>query len=213
MKKMYKAMLMVLCAALLVAGSIMGTLAYLKSETGTIKNTMTVGNVSITLDETPVNVYGEVVEGNRIQATTGTVDANTYKLIPGRAYTKDPIIHVGKESENCWLFVRLVNPIAEIESQDANDGYKTIAEQMTANGWKQLKDAEGNDIQGVYYHEVVSAGANVTVFDHFKIAGSFDGKTTYDPITITAYAIQADGFNTAADAWAATFGKPNTPNP
>jgi len=30
MKKMYKGMLLVMCAALLVAGSVMGTLAYLQ---------------------------------------------------------------------------------------------------------------------------------------------------------------------------------------
>ena len=45
MKKMYKAMLLVLCAVLLVAGSVMGTLAYLKAQTGTVTNAMTVGKV------------------------------------------------------------------------------------------------------------------------------------------------------------------------
>ena len=36
MKKMYKAMALVLCAALLVAGSIFGTLAYLQMTTGSV---------------------------------------------------------------------------------------------------------------------------------------------------------------------------------
>jgi predicted ribosomally synthesized peptide with SipW-like signal peptide len=53
MKKMYKVMLLVLCAALLIAGSVMGTLAYLK-DTKSVTNTFTVGKVEITLDEAKI---------------------------------------------------------------------------------------------------------------------------------------------------------------
>ena len=55
--KKSKAILMALCAVLLVAASVMGTLAYLTS-TDTVTNTFTVGNVQIKLDEAKVNEEG-----------------------------------------------------------------------------------------------------------------------------------------------------------
>lgn len=196
MKKMYKAMLLVLCAVLLVAGSVMGTLAYLQ-DSKTITNTMSVGSVTITMDETDVDVYG-------VQDGTTRVMANTYKLIPGREYTKDPIIHVTSGSESCYLFVKLVNGIEQIE-----DTTKTINSQMQSNGWLNMT---GNNT--VWYKPTAVDARNgakdVAVFSCFKISGNEDisgyaGKT----IQVTAYAVQADGFTSAEAAWNATFGASN----
>lgn len=56
-------------AVLLVAASVMGTLAYLTS-TDTVKNTFTVGKVAITLDEAEVTEYGEAVTpASRVKET------------------------------------------------------------------------------------------------------------------------------------------------
>ena len=57
MKTKSKALLLTLCAVLLVAASVMGTMAYLTS-TDKVENTFTVGNVTITLDEAKVNTDG-----------------------------------------------------------------------------------------------------------------------------------------------------------
>ena len=54
MKKAKKALALVLCAVLLVAGSVMGTMAYLTSKDEVV-NTFTVGKVGITLDEEDVD--------------------------------------------------------------------------------------------------------------------------------------------------------------
>ena len=60
-----KALLMSLCAVLLVAASVLGTMAYL-TDSKDVKNTFTVGNVSIKLDEAKVNADGKAIdkEGN-----------------------------------------------------------------------------------------------------------------------------------------------------
>lgn len=206
MKKMYKAMLLVLCAVLLVAGSVMGTLAYLKAQTGTVTNAMTVGKVEITLDEAKVNVYGEKLAKDDSVWETGkeladrVADGNKYKLIPGHTYTKDPIVTVKANSEACYLFVKVENGIAAIE-----DSANTIASQIEANGWTQL---EGN----IYYREInvatAIAGHSYPVFGTFKVssAATADTLKTYADATIniTAYAIQADGFDSAKAAWAAS---------
>ena len=106
MKTTKKALLLALCAVLLVVSTVFATMAYLTSTTEVVKNTFTVGNVKITLDEAKVNEYG-VKDGDT------RVTENTYKLMPGHTYTKDPTIHVDANSEDCWLFVKIVDEIAE----------------------------------------------------------------------------------------------------
>lgn len=195
MKKTSKALLLSLCAVLLVTASVLGTMAYLTSQDQVV-NTFTVGNVAITLDEKDVD-----------NSTPGENDrdkANAYKLMPGHNYEKDPIVHVDANSEDCYLFVKVVNEIANIEAE------KTVAQQMTEKGWVAV------DANGIYVYTtdktnpaVVTKGSNITVFENFTIAGNVDNTTlaTYadKTITVNAYAIQADGFagKTASEIWAA----------
>ena len=194
MKTKSKALLLTLCAVLLVTASMLGTMAYLTS-TASVENTFTVGSVAITLDETDVD--NSTADANRDQA-------NSYKLMPGHTYTKDPTIHVAAASEDCYLFVKVANEITAIE------GETTVAAQMTAKGWVAV-----DGVTGVYVYTqnsapaVVTGGSNVTVFENFTISGTVDNATlaAYNnkTITVTAYAIQADGFEgkTASQIWKA----------
>ena len=85
MKTTKKALLLALCAVLLVVSTVFATLAYLTSTTKVVTNTFTVGDIVITLDETDVDVYGKKDGETRVLK-------NDYKLIPGHNYTKDPTI-------------------------------------------------------------------------------------------------------------------------
>lgn len=58
MKTRTKALLLTLCAALLVCATVLATMAFLTAKDA-VTNTFTVGNVAITLDEAKVDVYGE----------------------------------------------------------------------------------------------------------------------------------------------------------
>lgn len=87
-----KALLMSLCAVLLVAASVLGTMAYL-TDSKEVNNTFTVGNVSIKLDEAKVDENGTQVvdkDGNPVARVT----RNAYKLLPGHTYVKDPTVTV-----------------------------------------------------------------------------------------------------------------------
>ena len=117
-----KALVLSLCAVLLVAVSVFTTLAFLKSS-DSVKNTFTVGKVAITLDEAKVNEYG-------VADTAATrVKENTYKLIPGHDYTKDPTVHFAADSEASYLFVKVENGLSAIEADTK------INAQILANGW------------------------------------------------------------------------------
>ena len=193
MKKTSKALLLMLCAVLLVAASVLGTMAYLTS-TDTVTNTFTVGKVAITLDEAPVDANGDSTSGNRVKA-------NAYHLLPGHDYDKDPTVHVEANSENCYLFVKVDNGISAFE-----DTTNSIASQITANGWTDL-----SGVSGVYYkeHTKATTSTDYVVFQTFKIADNAQSVSGWSSassakITVTAYAIQKDGFTDAASAWAAS---------
>ena len=189
MKTARKSLLIALCAILLVVASVMGTLAYLTSTTGTVTNTFTVGNLSITLDEAKTDEYGvEASPEERVQA-------NTYKLVPGHTYAKDPTVHVAANSEKCYVFVKVVDEITAI--QDAT----TVANQITTNGWTAL-----TGVDNVYYKvvEASTSAQDLVVFENFKIktdaaVADYANKT----IKITAYAIQHDTMTDANAAWTA----------
>lgn len=189
MKTKKKALLMTLCAVMLVVASVMGNMAYLTS-TDEVVNTFTVGNVEIKLDEAKANTDGTLVDNGATRVQT-----NSYKLLPGHAYTKDPTVHVDANSEQCWLFVKVEDGLAAIEDTT------TIADQMTAKGWTPI--ASGSNVYA--YRTKVNAGENISVFDSFKIKGDavVSGYANAQ-IVVTAYAVQADGFATATAAWEAS---------
>lgn len=192
-----------MCAVVALAACAFGgaTLAYFTSETGPVTNTFSVGKVAITLDEAEVDVYGvEVPNAER-------VTANTYKLIPGHEYVKDPTIHVEKGSEPCWLFVQVIDQISDIQADN------NIVKKMQENGWTLL-DSQAEP--GVWYYQTAvdarEAAVDVDVFDGFAIKhnanlAGYEGKT----ITVKAFAIQEDnlplkeaaaalGFNVTPDS-------------
>lgn len=186
---MKKTLTIILAFVLVIAMSVAGTVAYLTSQ-DSVTNTFTVGKVAITLDEAKVDANGAAVTPEE------RVKANSYKLIPGHAYTKDPIIHVDASSEKCWLFVKVENGISAIE-----DSENTIAAQLADNGWSAVTGAA--DVYA--YNQIVAGGTDVDVFGSFKIAGNAAVADYADAkVVVTAYAVQADGFNTAAAAWTAS---------
>lgn len=107
MKTKSKALLLTLCAVLLVAASVLGTMAYLTSSDNAT-NTFTVGKVSIKLDEADVDELGNVVSNDRVQA-------NEYKLMPSRTYTKDPTVTVLNGSDAAYVRMKVTfNKATEI---------------------------------------------------------------------------------------------------
>lgn len=100
-----KALLMSLCAVLLVAASVLGTMAYL-TDSEEVNNTFTVGNVAIKLDEAKVDENGTQVvdkDGNPVARVT----RNAYKLLPGHTYVKDPTVTVLTPSVESYVRMKV----------------------------------------------------------------------------------------------------------
>ena len=200
MKKKTKALMLVLCAVLLVTASVLGTMAYLTSQDEVV-NTFTVGKVAITLDEAKVNADGIAV------TPAERVKQNAYHLLPGHGYTKDPTVHVQANSEDSFIFVKVENGIADYEA--GTEAAPTIAEQITANGWTALAGVEN-----VYYKAYAKSAeitdlpvfSNFAIADHANATDGWNSISAETKVTVTAYAVQQDGFTSVTEAWNATPG-------
>jgi len=205
MKTKRKALLLTLCAVLLVAASVFGTIAYL-TDTEAVTNTFTVGQITMSMDEAKVNTDGTVVEGG------DRVLENTYHLLPGHTYSKDPVVHLTANS-SCYVFIKVDNKgIEAIEEKDTS--YVSVANQILNNGWTWWK----NDSNVHYFYKLVENNTNqevesdLPVFSSFKVDESvtneglktfYEGAGTEKAVTVTAYAIQKDGFDSHEAAWTA----------
>ena len=95
-KKRFVAIL--LCVTLVALAAIGATFAYL-TDSKTVNNTFTMGNVAIKLDETNVN-----------DPTGDRVTSNEYNVYPGAVVTKDPIVHnTGKNAAYIRATVNVSN--------------------------------------------------------------------------------------------------------
>lgn len=209
--KKFKALLVVACALLLVAASVFGTMAYLTS-TDTVTNTFTVGKVNIKLDEAKANPDGSLVEG------AARVKANSYKLLPGHTYNKDPMVTVLSGSESSYVKMTVTFSKAnELDAIFAPDGANLTsifngydAANWTAKG--NTKDVTANTrTYEFWYKEAVGAPTGDVALDALFDSITVPGEITKEQlatiegmtITVNAYAIQADGFANADAAWKA----------
>ena len=208
-KKILVACLCVALAVLTIAGT---TLAYLTANDQVV-NTFTVGNVQIKLDEAKANTDGSLYD----QGST-RVQANSYKLIPGPTYNKDPMVTFLSGSESSYIKMTVTfTKAAELDAIFAPNGGANlirIFNGYNSTNWIYKGNTEGSDDTRTYefwYKDAVAAPtADVeldALFDSITVPGNITGdqlKTIAGmTITVNAYAIQADGFDTADAAWAA----------
>ena len=221
-----KKALIVLCAlvsvVVIVATSVLATIAYLTAA-DSITNTFTVGDVSLVLSETIVDTNGKVVEGTG----AGRGDGNTYNLVPGTTYVKDPTIFIAEGSQKSYLFVTVRNDIANIEEE----GVGTIAAQLKANGWAhiqstnagevyvyigsdKIEDMDANGAVDMDYAgapEVAPDPDGYVLFETFTVDSAIESADLVDhklsKIIINAFAIQGSGMTTVGGAWEAIVHK------
>lgn len=176
-KKLTKAIIFAACAMLLVVGTVIGTVAYLTAKTETKTNTFTFGDINITLKES---------------------SSTNSKIVPGVDLDENPNVTVVKNSEECWLFVKL----------DEQNSFEDFLTYTIADNWTELTAGSG-----VYYRLVAFNETTDQTFDILKgnkvtaktdiTKESFKTLTeaTYPKLAITAYAVQKAGFADAAAAW------------
>lgn len=208
---------LVVVVALLMAGSVLVTLAYLTTERQ-VTNVFTVGNITMTLDEAKVNEKGQIQYGeNDVELREDR--QNNYHLIPGWTYTKDPTVTILANSEPCY--VRMMITLSHYEQLCAvygDDFTLTDLIPEEEEGDYGFNDAEweltdkGNGVYELRYKTLVTVGDSNQklnpAFKEIKLTGDITN-TQLDTlkdmkIEVKAHAMQSDGFNgNVDDAWAA----------
>lgn len=251
MKTRNKVLLTLLCAVLLVATTIAGTVAFLTS-TKTVTNTFTVGDVEIVLDEENVDHDKYDDKGNiSTEATASEPERdqeNDYHLLPNTEHTKDPTVTVKAGSEESY--VRMILTVhnasavqAIIDADDIKDDEGKVTSKGTVEDYSDLFAGWQTD-KWIYETFTTNDEENTISFEfryHTTVEGKRENETTKEiedadvaleplftsvvvpsyvtnaqldaldgedntldddfKMVIKAYAIQAEGFENAADAW------------
>lgn len=157
-----------------------GTAAWLAAKSDPIASTFTFGDINITLTET--NPQEEPI-----------------KIIPGVDIPKALKVTVQADSVDCWLFVKVVEtgtfvPDKVTYSMD-NDWIKGDGSQIPTNVYyREVNTATTDSVFSVLKDDKITVSSELTKEEIQNIT---------DPtLTFTAYAVQKEGINTAADAWA-----------
>lgn len=211
MNNKHKMLLLTLCAVVLAAAAIFGTLAYL-TDAEAATNTFTVGSVGLTLDEAEVNTDGTLKSEKRVQK-------NEYHLLPGHTYVKDPTATVTAGSENAY--VRMMVTVTYLNEADA-----VLADHNYQNWFKWDEDScwiaqsavtttktetHTTRTYEFRYKEMVEKAEEATKLDALFTEITVPGEITNAElktlkgleINVVAHAIQAAGFADADAAWAA----------
>lgn len=147
-----------LAAVLLIGVGVGGTLAWLYDFTNEVENTFTVGNINIDLQET--------VNGESKSAKEGLVKNDQFTIIPGTTQPKDPKVIVEENSEDCYVFVKV------IEKNTYYNGVQYVNWGIHS-GWKLLL-TDALDGGKVYYrvYSANTADQEYPVLDGNKVTYS-----------------------------------------
>lgn len=230
--RMRKTLTLIVSAILLVSISVGVTIAYL-TDHETVTNTFTVGKVQIKLDEAQVDNAGATVAPSATIGTNGsstTVPARTisneYHLLPGHTYVKDPTVTVLAGSDASYIKMTVtVNNADDLDAIFKAHNIKNLADVFSgydSSKWKCVSNTKANDTRTYVFQYVGAMATDATkktvsaleadvvlepLFKEIKVPSSLtneDFEKIEDlKITVNAYAIQADGFDTADAAWAA----------
>lgn len=200
-----KALAMLLTLVLVIGCVAGGTLAWLTATSNEVNNVFTTSDIGVTLEES---------------------DNLNLKMVPGWTITKDPKATVTAGSEDCYLFVKVVEDKGVITYTPAGSEttktttWSDFLSYEIAYGWTELsdgvyykifdsKDTNNTNVMGTDYPVLKDNQVKVkdTVTKEMMNALTDETKPT---LTFTAYAVQLYRENgtkfTATEAWAIVNG-------
>ena len=222
--KIKKTWIAAVCAVLILAVSVVGTIAYLTASTEAVQNTFVVGALFDPDDDDPedpndpnpddgpfVLYEHEAIDEDDKGVTDGVyelgedeVTENEYTVLPGVAIPKDPFVRTEDVLElDAYVFVEVVD--------ETSDALTVAVDDAT---WTQLSGVTGPNGGDVYYLTAndgkIAAGSKLAatyILENNEVTVAGD-ETITDPgsVDFYGYLIQAAGFTDVSDAWTKGFG-------
>lgn len=152
MKK--KTLTIAIALVLVVALAVGATYAYLTAQTGEVKNTFVAGGA---VDQSALTLYEHKANQNKdgtytLDETKPTTE-NSYTVMPGVNLPKDPTVEVTAAKGPYYLFVKV--------TEGAHFNKNIFGYSIDDAAWKQLKDADGKDVAGVYVYTTDKTNAAI----------------------------------------------------
>lgn len=172
-KKLLLAGLVIFLIGALCVGA---TWAMLMSESHTLENTFTLGEIVISLEE-----------------STGT----EYQMIPGVSHKKDPYVRIFADSEACWVFCK-IESTADFDSYmsyEIASGWTKLEGESNIY-WREARHSQEDVLFPILAEDKVTVKDTVTKQQLAHI-------TNYPTLKFFAYAIQSEGLDNAVAAWQA----------
>ena len=168
-------LLTAVAALLLVTMAVGGTLAWLQDTSNQVVNTFSPSNIEVGLTETK----------------------NNFQIIPSVDIEKDPKVSASSNVDY-YVFVKITK-----------DNWNEFLTYEKADGWQVLTGSEQETEMVIYQSLAANAvltNASVLKGDVVKVnktmtEADMPEATKLPTLTLTAYAIQQQGFDTVQDAW------------
>ena len=213
-------------SAMLLATAAYGTLAYFTDQ-DTAKNEFTTGNINIDLTETEWSVGVDIEDWNESKKEEASKLDKGFKygkfqaqgIVPGREIPKNPAVTV--QQSNVPTYVRMTVTMPESMFEVSNLNLPEDAAIISIGGmsseWNLVGSRLADDkVTLIYdYAQIVDAQDDDESLPELFTQVSVSEKATNDDVQealtsefdmeINAYAVQAEGFNTATEAFGATF--------
>ncbi len=182
-----KILAIALAVVILASAAVIGTLAYLHAQTGTITNTFVVGkNITLKLEEDGAIGGKQTFEG----------------VLPGATITKKASVAITSPNADCWLFVKVETTDLKNVENDETVGAKWAM----ADGWE-----ETDENTGIFFRKVTKSNdaQSFGVLKNDQLVVSAKGLNDNSTMAFTAYAIQQENLTytgttnaeQAAEAW------------
>lgn len=213
-------------SAMLLATAAYGTLAYFTDQ-DTAKNEFTTGNINIDLTETEWSVGVDIEDWNESKKEEASKLDKGFKygkfqaqgIVPGREIPKNPAVTVQQSSVPTYVRMTVTMPESMFEVSNLNlpEDAAIISIGGMSSEWNLVGSRLADDkVTLIYdYAQIVDAQDDDESLPELFTQVSVSEKATNDDVQealtsefdmeINAYAVQAEGFNTAAEAFGATF--------
>lgn len=214
MKK--KTLTIAIALVLVVALAVGATYAYLKAETGEVKNTFVAGSAVADGDlELFEHVANKNTDGTYTLDPTNTTTGNKYTVMPGVNLPKDPTVNVKEANGAYYLFVEVTKG-AKVDGDTLSYTVGDKWVKLTVDG----KEVYAYTTDGTNAAVLTAKVTNVPVLasigstdntitvsgDNAKISELTEANSA---LTFKAYACQAAGFADATEAFTTCFGTAN----
>ena len=201
--------MILLVAVVLIGCAVGGTIAYFTDTTDAVTNTFVVGKLFAN-PEKEFTLWEHTIEDQNtdgvyeLTATEGI--GNAYTVLPGVNLPKDPTVDIVNLELNAYLYIKVVNNLPNGMTATIDDEKWALLDETNYPGIYVYKGEKATnnviDVNG----DKLSFTVNILKDNQIVVADNFTTTAAIPNLVFTAYAVQAPGFESAADAWSKTFG-------